>query len=62
MIQKTARLWWVALLVGWSFDFLFWGKFPGISFLIFSSITLGAGLWLSYREQKCPSRRSLWLL
>ena len=62
MIQKTARLWWVALLVGWSFDFLFWGKFPGVSFLIFSMVTLGAGLWLSYREGKYPAKKSLWLL
>jgi len=62
MIQKTARLWWVAVLVGWSFDFLFWGKFPGVSFLIFSAITLGTGLWLGYREGKPPSRKSLWLL
>ena len=62
MIQKPERLWWVALFVGWSFDFLFWDKTPGVSFFIFSGITLGAGLWLAQREQKMPSRRSLWLL
>jgi len=62
MIQKTARLWWVALLVGWSFDFLFWGKFPGVSMLIFVTITIVAGLWLAYREKRAPSRNSLWLL
>jgi hypothetical protein len=62
MIQKTARLWWVALLVGWSFDFLFWGKFPGVSFVVFVAITIVAGLWLAYREKRAPSRNSLWLL
>ena len=62
MIQKTARLWWVALLVGWSFDFLFWGKIPGVSMAIFVTITIVAGLWLAYREKRAPSRNSLWLL
>jgi hypothetical protein len=62
MIQKTARLWWVALLVGWSFDFLFWGKIPGVSMAIFVTITILAGLWLAYREKRVPSRNSLWLL
>jgi hypothetical protein len=62
MIQKTARLWWVALLVGWSFDFLFWGNFPGVSIVFFVAITIAAGLWLAYREKRAPSRNSLWLL
>jgi hypothetical protein len=48
--------------VGWSFDFLFWGKVPGVSLVIFVAITIVAGLWLTYREKRAPSRNSLWLL
>ena len=57
----SKRFWWVALLVAWSFDFLFYGKPPGISFLLWTIVALSAGLWLAKLEHVRPSRLS-WVL
>jgi hypothetical protein len=50
MQTKPNRLWIVALLLGWLFDFLFWKHAQGISFAIYAVVTLAAGfslLWLA---------------
>ncbi len=40
MIKKTNRFWIAVLLLGWAFDFLFWGHTPGINFAIFVLVLL----------------------
>lgn len=62
MIKHPNRILWTAIIVAWTFDFLFWEKSPGISFTLFVLITLGAGIFLAREEEKVPSRRSWWLL
>lgn len=62
MIKHPNRILWTAILVAWTFDFLFWEKSPGISFAIFIGITLGAGIFLFKSENQSPSRRAWWLL
>jgi hypothetical protein len=62
VIKHPNGIFWTAILVAWFFDFLFWEKFPGISFPIFAGITLGAGLLLAKGERVGPTRKSLWLL
>jgi hypothetical protein len=39
-------LWWAVVLLGWAFDFLFWGHEPGISFAIYVLLTLCTGFLL----------------
>ncbi len=39
MVKNRSMLWWTALLIGWSFDLLYWGKAPGISFAVQISLT-----------------------
>jgi len=62
VIKHPNRIFWTAILVAWCFDFLFWEKFPGISFPIFVGITLGAGFLLAWGENSRPTRKSLWLV
>ena len=47
-----------ALVAAWVFDFLFWQKTGGISFVIWTTILLGLGYLLAWREGKKPSRWS----
>ncbi len=56
MPRKTGYFWLAALLGGWAVDFLFWGKTPGISVLIWVSWVLLLGLTLGYMEGIRPSR------
>ena len=51
-----------AILTAWSFDFLFWGKLPGISFPIFVFIVLAVGLYLARKEELEPAKSTLWLI
>ncbi len=62
MIKHPAPLLLAALIVAWSFDFLFWGARPGISFALFVSICLGAGLMLSGWLSMRPATSSYGLL
>lgn len=52
----------LSLCLGWVFDALFWGKQAGISFPIFLSLCLLAGLLLSWRERKPLHRNALLLI
>ncbi len=61
-IQHGTRLGLAALAVAWSFDLLFWGKAPGVSFFVFVLICLVAGGLLTFWEKLRPARDSLWLL
>ena len=51
-----------ALLLGFSFDILFWEKIPGISFSIFVVLSLAAGFFLIKAEKLRPAKASLVLL
>jgi hypothetical protein len=46
MQSHPNRLWLAALLLGFAFDFLFWGHAPGIAFAIYVALTLAAGFLL----------------
>ena len=51
-----------ALCVGFVFDFLFWKKTMGISFVVFIVFCLLVGFWLLFRQHIKPSRNSFVLL
>ncbi len=51
-----------AFCAGLVFDFLFFGKTPGISFAIFIVFCMILGFWLLHRQQVRPSRNSFILL
>jgi hypothetical protein len=59
MTKHSNLVWVVALVLGWAFDFLFWGKPLGINFAIFfTACLLGGGLLLFVNGAK-PSIKSL---
>jgi hypothetical protein len=62
MIKRFNRILWTSFFVSWGFDYFFWDKPVGISFALFVSITLIAGLILAIGEGLKPARNSLWLL
>jgi preprotein translocase subunit SecG len=62
MVKSLTRLCIIALFVAWSFDFLFWGKPPGISFAVFMTLLVLGGVGLSLLEKRPPARLSLLLL
>jgi hypothetical protein len=62
MRKFSSRLWIVALVVAWGFDFLFWQKIPGISFTIFTALCVLGGLILTWGEGLRPAVASLPIL
>jgi len=46
MKTNPNRFWIIVILLGWSFDFLFWKKPLGINFAIFVTLCLATGIWL----------------
>jgi hypothetical protein len=63
MKSNPNRLWLVAIVLGWLFDFLFWEHTPGINFAIFVILCLAGGMVLLLGVEKAkPARDSLWLL
>ena len=61
MKNRKIRYGLAALAAAWCFDFLFWGKTAGISFLIWIVVLLGLGYVLAWRESKKPSLWSVLL-
>ena len=57
-LRSPARIVWASLAVAWLFDFLFWDKSPGISFLIFIALLFTAVLTLGWLEGRRPNWRS----
>lgn len=57
MIMATA-----ALLLGWTFNWLFYGHVLGISLLVFVVLLVAGLMGLGILEQKLPEPRNLWLL
>ena len=63
MKSNPNRLWIVAVVLGWLFDFLFWKHAPGINFAIYVVLCLAGGMYLLLGVEKTrPARDSLWLL
>ena len=62
MQKYSTLLWFLAFALGLSFDLLFWDvTSPGVSFLIFSALTLTGGILLLWKGQIRPARNT-WLL
>lgn len=62
MKTNPNRFWLLVILLGWSFDFLFWKKPPGINFFIFVALCLGTGIYLLKADGLRLTRRSGLLL
>ncbi len=62
MQKHPNRLWIVALLLGWAFDFLFWKKPTGVNFAIFATLCLLGGFYLLLADGIRPALKSLWLM
>lgn len=62
-MKKSPNILWIATLVlGWSFDFLFWKQSFGINFAIFSILCLAVGIFILWRAKLYPARDTLWLI
>lgn len=61
MPRKSDLFWLTAFITAWAVDFLFFKAAPGISFLIWVVIILGAGLWLARGEGVKPAPMS-WVI
>jgi len=62
MVKNSNRFWIAVLLLGWAFDFLFWGHTPGVNFAIFVITALTAGILLLSTEGFRPAAWTLALL
>jgi hypothetical protein len=62
MHTNPNRFWIVVILLGWSFDFLFWKKPLGINFALFVILCLGTGILLLRADELRFSRGSSLLL
>jgi hypothetical protein len=57
------RLWLLAFALGWSFDLLFWNlSAAGISFPLFTILTLAGGVLLLWKNSIRPARETWYLL
>jgi hypothetical protein len=62
MKANPNRFWFLVILLGWSFDFLFWMKPSGINFFLFVSLCLITGIYLLKADGLRLSPRSSLLL
>lgn len=46
MKTNPNRFWFLVILLGWAFDFLFWKKPAGLNIFIFVTLCLGTGIYL----------------
>ncbi|MGB8214060.1 MAG: DUF4173 domain-containing protein [Anaerolineales bacterium] len=61
-MKRTKILWITALVLGWCFDFLFWGQKQGINFALYVVLCLVGGFLVLARNGIRPAWRSLLLL
>ena len=62
-MKKNPNILWIATLVlGWSFDFLFWKQSFGINFAIFSILCLAVGIFILRMAKLYPANSTLWLI
>jgi len=59
MKARPNLLLYVALALGWLFDFLFWKKAPGINFALFAALCLLGGLYVLLSDAQRPNQKSL---
>ena len=63
MKNNPNRFWFIVILLGWAFDFLFWHKpAPGINFFIYVMLCLSTGIYLLKTDGLRLSPRSSLLL
>lgn len=62
MPKRYWLFWLAAFLVAFTFDFLFWKKAPGISFLVWIALLLGTGITIAAVEGIKPSSRNIILI
>ena len=62
MVKNRSTLWYTALVIGWSFDILYWKKPLGVSFLIHIILLLAGLIFLSREEKRPPVTKSLPLI
>ena len=62
MKSNPNRLWWTVIALGWTFDFLFWKKAPGINFAIYATLCILAGILLLRADGHRPARNTVFLL
>ncbi len=62
MKTNLNRFWIAVILLGWSFDFLFWEKPLGINFAILVALCLGTGMLLLQGDGLRLAPRAAWLL
>ena len=64
MKNNPNRFWFIVILLGWAFDFLFWKKpAPGVNFFIYVMLCLGTGIYLLKADGlRLAPRSSLLLL
>jgi hypothetical protein len=63
MEKHPNRLWLLAFALGWSFDLLFWNlSAAGISFPLFTLLTLAGGILLLWKNGIQPARETWYLL
>jgi len=62
MKNNPNRFWFLVILLGWAFDFLFWKKPAGINFFLFTALCLATGIYLLQTDGLRLSRRSSLLL
>ncbi|HSG42225.1 MAG TPA: DUF4173 domain-containing protein [Anaerolineales bacterium] len=62
MKTNPSRFWFIVILLGWAFDFLFWEKPTGVNFFIYVALVLGTGIYLLKTDGLRLSRNSSLLL
>lgn len=61
-LKRPKLFFWMTLAAAGVFDYLFWGKVPGISFALLIITVLLVGLTLARIEGLKPAKKTLWLL
>ena len=62
MKANPNRFWFIVILLGWAFDFLFWKKPFGVNFAIYIALCLATGIFLLQADGLRLTRRSSLLL
>ena len=62
MKANPNRFWFIVILLGWVFDFLFWEKPFGVNFVIYVTLVLATGIFLLRLDGLRLTRRSSLLL
>jgi len=62
MMDRSKRIWIVALVLGWLFDLLFWKQAPGINFFIYVVMCLAGGFLILSMDHVKPDTRSVILV